>query len=88
MLADGTLTAGDELCYVRRVKGELHIAHILADGRLQLADGSCHSSLSAAVSAACKGKVTEGWNTRRRAKDGRTMAELRDKHLARARSSS
>ena len=38
MVADGTLRAGDELRYVQPRKGIVHIAHVLADGQVQLAD--------------------------------------------------
>ncbi|MBB2500421.1 restriction system modified-DNA reader domain-containing protein [Amycolatopsis echigonensis] len=67
---------GDQLRYVRRAKGEVHTARVLEDDQLKLADGTRHRTPPAAVRAACDGKVSEGWRTWRRVKDGRTLLEL------------
>ncbi|SFO04631.1 hypothetical protein [Amycolatopsis rubida] len=82
LVAAGIVQVGDELRYFRRLKGEVHTARVLADGQLQLADGSRHRTPSAAIRAACNGKISEGWRTWRRVKDDRTLLELREEYTA------
>jgi len=79
MLADGTLRAGDELHFVQPRKGIVHRACVLADGRLQLADGRICATPSAALTA-CHGSMTAGWQAWRRVSDNRTLDELREEH--------
>lgn len=82
LVAADILRTGDQLRYVRRIKGEVHTARVLEDGQLQLSDGSRHRTPSAAIRAACKEKVSEGWRTWRRVKDDRTLQELREDYRA------
>lgn len=84
MVSDGTLNAGDELRFVQPRKGVERTAQVLADGQLQLDDGSCHLSPAAAITAASHGTVTAGWRTWHRVSDNRSLAELRDEHRNRA----
>ena len=78
------LQCGALFQYVCRSTGEVQIAHVLADGQLQLADGSRHHTPGAAIKLACKERIADGWRTWRRTTDNRTLAELRDGHLVQA----
>lgn len=75
LLADGRLTAGQQLVWRRRNLGEVHIAVVLPDGDLQLADGSVHSTPSGAASALA-GNPQNGWRAFATA-DGTRLSELR-----------
>ncbi|MER5935439.1 hypothetical protein [Streptomyces sp. NPDC002054] len=60
LVADGLLHPGEVLLWRRPRLDELHRAFLLKDGRLALADGTCHDSPSSAASHIA-GRPVAGW---------------------------
>ncbi|NEB39919.1 CBS domain-containing protein [Streptomyces sp. SID14515] len=61
LVAAGLLKAGAQLAFRRRRSGEVHIAHVTADGRIELRDGRRFKSPSTAAAAATGRGPYDGW---------------------------
>ncbi|MGW7095969.1 restriction system modified-DNA reader domain-containing protein [Streptomyces sp. NPDC054874] len=61
LVAVGLLKAGTRLAFPRRRSGEVHLAEVTADGRIELSDGRRFKSPSTAAAAATGRGPYDGW---------------------------
>jgi hypothetical protein len=57
----GKLKVGEELRWHRKSLKVIHVAKLLADGRIQTADGVIHKTPSGAAKHLNGGKSVDGW---------------------------
>jgi hypothetical protein len=79
LLDAGLLGAGDELVYRRPGLGVHRTGHVTAQGMLRLDDGRLFTTPSA-VTTALGSPHQNGWAFWRRARDGRTLLDLRHEY--------
>jgi Restriction Enzyme Adenine Methylase Associated len=75
LLEAGMLTAGDQLTWLRRGRGVMHTATVLAGGAIRVNGGEVYLA-PAAAAGDLAGYIQKGWNDWRRA-DGTSLQELR-----------
>lgn len=78
MLSNGSLTAGQELIWNRRVAKQFHSAVVNSDGSITTADGKIHKTPSGAAKHLNGGKPVDGWLAWKVKNSGESLASLRD----------
>jgi Restriction Enzyme Adenine Methylase Associated len=81
LLQAGLLQPGEQVYWPRVRKGELHTATITADGCLRLADGTCHPTPSAALTALGR-PDSSGWKLWRLTRNRRSLDTFRQRYRA------
>lgn len=74
----GLLTAGEEVFWMRHRLGVRHVATVMANGSLRLADGRVAKSPSGACAMLSDNKSYDGWEEWHRVSDGMVIKKLRD----------
>lgn len=74
----GSLTAGQELIWNRRVAKQVHFATVNQDGSITTADGSKHRTPSGAAKHLNGNKPVDGWLAWKVKSTGESLASLRD----------
>ena len=78
LVKKGSLTAGQELIWNRRVAKQLHIATINQDGSITTADGVKHKTPSGAAKHLNGNKPVDGWLPWKIKSTGASLASLRE----------
>ena len=78
LVKKGSLTAGQELIWNRRVAKQLHIATINQDGSITTADGVKHKTPSGAAKHLNGNKPVDGWLAWKIKSTGVSLASLRE----------
>jgi len=79
LIKSGSLSAGQELVWNRRVAKETHLATVNQDGSITTADGVKHKTPSGAAKHLNGNKPVDGWLAWRVKSSLVTLAELRGK---------
>ena len=78
LLKLGSLTAGQELIWNRRVAKQFHIATVNQDGSITTSDGMKHKTPSGAAKHLNGNKPVDGWLAWKLKSTGNSLASLRD----------
>lgn len=78
LINKGSLNAGQELIWNRRVAKQLHLATVNQDGSITTADGTKHRTPSAAAKHLNGNKPVDGWLAWKVKSTGESLASLRD----------
>lgn len=79
LIESGTLNAGQELVWNRRVAREMHLATVNQDGSITTADGIKHKTPSGAAKHLNGNKPVDGWLAWKVKSSQVSLAELRAK---------
>ena len=84
LLEAGLLQEGEQLTWMQRKSGPMHLARVLKTGQIELDDGSgrIFNHPSPAAKTASGNIASAGWDVWR-AEDGRTLADLRSELINR-----
>jgi hypothetical protein len=74
----GSLTAGQELIWNRRVAKQIHLATVNQDGSITTADGVKHKTPSGAAKHLNGNKPVNGWLAWKIKSTGASLASLRE----------
>jgi hypothetical protein len=74
----GSLTAGQELIWNRRVAKQIHLATVNQDGSITTADGVKHRTPSGAAKHLNGNKPVDGWLAWKIKSTGASLASLRE----------
>ena len=74
----GSLTAGQELIWNRRVAKQIHLATVNLDGSITTADGVKHKTPSGAAKHLNGNKPVDGWLAWKIKSTGASLASLRE----------
>lgn len=77
LIQGGSISAGEELIWNRRVAKEIHYATINADGSITTSDGVKHKSPSGAAKHLNGNKPVDGWLAWKVKKSGKSLGSLR-----------
>ena len=77
LVQKGTLTAGQELIWNRRVAKQVHLATVNIDGSITTADGVKHKTPSGAAKHLNGNKPVDGWLAWKVKNTGDSLASLR-----------
>ena len=78
LVKKGSLTAGQELIWNRRVAKQIHLATVNQDGSITTADGVKHKTPSGAAKHLNGNKPVDGWLAWKIKSTGDSLASLRD----------
>lgn len=78
LVKSGSLVAGQELIWNRRVAKETHLATVNQDGSITTADGVKHKTPSGAAKHLNGNKPVDGWLAWKIKTTGQSLASLRD----------
>lgn len=78
LINKGSLNAGQELIWNRRVAKQLHLATVNQDGSITTADGTKHRTPSGAAKHLNGNKPVDGWLAWKVKSTGESLASLRD----------
>jgi len=78
LVKKGSLTAGQELIWNRRVAKQIHLATVNQDGSITTADGAKHKPPSGAAKHLNGNKPVDGWLAWKIKSTGASLASLRD----------
>ena len=78
LVKKGSLTAGQELIWNRRVAKQVHLATVNQDGSISTADGVKHKTPSGAAKHLNGNKPVDGWLAWKIKSTGASLASLRD----------
>lgn len=78
LVKKGSLTAGQELIWNRRVAKQVHLATINQDGSITTSDGVKHKTPSGAAKHLNGNKPVDGWLAWKIKSTGVSLASLRD----------
>ena len=78
LINKGSLNAGQELIWNRRVAKQLHLATVNQDGSITTADGTKHRTPSGAAKHLNGNKPVDGWLAWKIMSTGESLASLRD----------
>ena len=81
LVKKGSVTAGQELIWNRRVAKQIHLATVNQDGSITTADGVKHKTPSGAAKHLNGNKPVDGWIAWKHQKSGKKLSELRDQIL-------
>ena len=71
------LNAGDEIIWNRRPRGTLHIAYIVAGGKVRTADGILHKTPSGAAKHLNNNRPVNGWVVWKLKSSGKSLDSFR-----------
>jgi len=77
LVKSGSLSAGQELIWNRRVAKQVHIATVNQDGSITTADGVKHKTPSGAAKHLNGDKPVDGWLAWKLKSTGQSLASLR-----------
>jgi hypothetical protein len=77
LIKSGSLTAGQEIIWNRRVAKETHLATVNQDGSITTADGIKHKTPSGAAKHLNGNKPVDGWLAWKIKSTGNSLASLR-----------
>ncbi len=78
LVQKGSLRAGQEIIWNRRVAKQIHLATVNQDGSITTADGVTHKTPSGAAKHLNGNKPVDGWLAWKVRSSGVTLASLRD----------
>lgn len=78
LVKKGSLTAGQELIWNRRVAKQVHLATINQDGSITTSDGVKHKTPSGAAKHLNGNKPVDGWLAWKIKSTGVSLASIRD----------
>ena len=78
LVKKGSLNAGQELIWNRRVAKQIHVAIVNQDGSITTADGVKHKTPSGAAKHLNGNKPVDGWLAWKLKSTGNSLASLRD----------
>lgn len=78
LINKGSLNAGQELIWNRRVAKQLHLATVNQDGSITTADGTKHRTPSGAAKHLNGNKPVDGWLAWKIKSTGESLASLRE----------
>ena len=78
LVKKGSLNAGQELIWNRRVAKQVHLATVNQDGSITTADGIKHKTPSGAAKHLNGNKPVDGWLAWKLKSTGNSLATLRD----------
>jgi len=78
LVKKGSLTAGQELIWNRRVAKQIHLATVNQDGSITTADGVKHKTPSGAAKHLNGNKPVDGWLAWKIKSTGASLASLRE----------
>ncbi len=78
LVQKGSLRAGQEIIWNRRVAKQIHLATVNQDGSITTADGVKHKTPSGAAKHLNGNKPVDGWLAWKVRSSGVTLASLRD----------
>ena len=78
LVKKGSLNAGQELIWNRRVAKEIHLATVNQDGSISTADGVKHKTPSGAAKHLNGNKPVDGWLAWKIKSTGASLASLRE----------
>jgi hypothetical protein len=78
LVKKGSLIAGQELIWNRRVAKEIHLATVNQDGSITTADGVKHKTPSGAAKHLNGNKPVDGWLAWKIKSTGASLASLRE----------
>lgn len=78
LVKKGSLAAGQELIWNRRVAKQIHVATVNQDGSMTTADGVKHKTPSGAAKHLNGNKPVDGWLAWKIKSTGVSLASLRD----------
>jgi hypothetical protein len=78
LVKKGSLNAGQELIWNRRVAKQIHLAIVNQDGSITTADGVKHKTPSGAAKHLNGNKPVDGWLAWKLKSTGNSLASLRD----------
>jgi hypothetical protein len=78
LLQKGSLTAGEELIWNRRVAKQIHLAIVNQDGSITTSDGMTHRTPSGAAKHLNGNRPVDGWLAWKIKSSGFSLATLRD----------
>ena len=78
LVKKGSLTAGQELIWNRRVAKQIHLATVNQDGSITTSDGVKHKTPSGAAKHLNGTKPVDGWLAWKIKSTGASLASLRD----------
>ncbi len=78
LVQKGSLRAGQEIIWNRRVAKQIHLATVNQDGSITTADGVKHKTPSGAAKYLNGNKPVDGWLAWKVRSSGVTLASLRD----------
>ena len=78
LVKKGSLTAGQELIWNRRVAKQVHLATVNQDGSITNADGVKHKTPSGAAKHLNGNKPVDGWLAWKIKSTGASLASLRE----------
>ena len=81
LVKKGSLTAGQELIWNRRVAKQVHLATVNQDGSITTADGVKHKTPSGAAKHLNGNKSVDGWLVWKLKSTGDSLASLRSKSI-------
>lgn len=77
LIRRGSLSAGQELVWNRRVAKQIHLATVNQDGSISTSDGVSHKTPSGAAKHLNGNKPVDGWLAWKLKSTGQTLASLR-----------
>ena len=78
LIENGSLSAGQELIWNRRVAKQIHLAIVNQDGSITTADGVKHRTPSGAAKHLNGNKPVDGWLAWKIKSTGASLASLRE----------
>jgi hypothetical protein len=81
LVKKGSLNAGQELIWNRRVAKQIHLATVNQDGSITTADGVKHKTPSGAAKHLNGNKPVDGWLAWKIKSTGDSLASLRSKSI-------
>jgi hypothetical protein len=81
LLQAGLVSDGDRLIWHKSGSPAPHEAKLLADGKIETADGKVHNSLSTAARYVNAGISTNGWRVWVVSSKGKSLSEIRSLYL-------
>lgn len=82
LVKKGSLTAGQELIWNRRVAKQVHLATVNQDGSITTADGVKHKTPSGAAKHLNGNKPVDGWLAWKLKSTGQSLSSVRDNMIA------